>query len=62
MPRLCEFYPGICLKTEENAQKNLSQGKRNLSQGKKTSVRVQDTYYQNTRTLQNLHTLTHMPT
>jgi len=32
VPRLCEFYPGICLTTEEKAQKNLSQGKRNLSQ------------------------------
>jgi hypothetical protein len=29
---LCEFYPGICLITEEKAQKNLSQGKKNLSQ------------------------------
>ena len=25
-PRLCEFYPGICLTTEEKAWKNLSQG------------------------------------
>ena len=47
MPHLCEFYPGICLTTEEKAQKNLSQGKKNLSQVKKnlsqsrkTSVRV----------------------
>ena len=32
MPRLCEFYPGICLTTEEKARKNLSQGKKNLSQ------------------------------
>ena len=31
MPRLCEFYPGICLTTEEEAWKNLSQGKKNLS-------------------------------
>jgi hypothetical protein len=27
-PRLCEFYPGICLTTEEKVQKNLSQGKK----------------------------------
>jgi len=27
MPLLCGFYPGICLTTEENAWKNLSQGK-----------------------------------
>jgi hypothetical protein len=33
--RLCEFYPDICLTTEEKARKNLSQGKKNLSQFKK---------------------------
>jgi len=35
VPRLCEFYPGICLTTEEKTRKNLSQGKKDLSQGKK---------------------------
>jgi len=40
VPRLCEFYPGICLTIEEKARKNLSQGKKNLSQSTKTSVRV----------------------
>ena len=35
VPRLYEFYPGICLTTEEKAWKNLSQGKKNLSQVKK---------------------------
>jgi hypothetical protein len=25
VPRLCGFYPGICLTTEEKARKNLSQ-------------------------------------
>jgi hypothetical protein len=25
VPRRCEFYPGICLTTEEKARKNLSQ-------------------------------------
>ena len=35
MPRLCEFYPGICLTTEEKAWKNLRQGKKNLSQVKR---------------------------
>jgi len=35
VPRLCEFYPGICLTAEEKARKNLSQGKKNLSQVKK---------------------------
>ena len=32
VPRLCEFYPGICLTTEEKARKNLSQVKKNISQ------------------------------
>jgi hypothetical protein len=27
VPRLYEFYPGICLTAEEKAWKNLSQGK-----------------------------------
>jgi len=35
VPRLCEFYPGICLTTEEKARKNLSQVKKNLSQIRK---------------------------
>jgi hypothetical protein len=35
VPRLCEFYPGICLTTEEKARKNLSKGNKNLSQVKK---------------------------
>ena len=33
MPRLCEFYPGICLTTEEKARKNLSQGRKFLGWG-----------------------------
>jgi cytoplasmic iron level regulating protein YaaA (DUF328/UPF0246 family) len=40
VPRLCEFYPGICLPTEGKARKNLSQGKKNLSQGKKNLGQV----------------------
>ena len=66
VPRLCEFYPGICLTTEEKAWKNLSQVKKNLRLRKtpvrlrETSVRVQYTYYQNTHTLQKpSHTHTH---
>ena len=39
MFRLCEFYPGICLTTEEKARKNLSQGKKNG----KTSATVRKT-------------------
>ena len=68
VPRLCEFYPGVCLKTEEKARKNLSQNKVNLSHSTKTLVTVQYTYYQKhphitkpsqTHTLQNplIHTL-----
>jgi len=41
VPRLCEFYPGICLTTEEKARKTLSQGKKNFSQLRKTSVMVE---------------------
>jgi len=33
MPRLCEVYPGICLTSEEKAQKNLSQGSRRMPGG-----------------------------
>jgi len=55
VPRLCEFYPGICLTTEEKARINLSQGKKNLSQVKKNLS--QSTYIlpKNTHTLQNPH-------
>jgi hypothetical protein len=33
MPRLGEFYPGICLKTEEKARENLRLGSRRVSVG-----------------------------
>jgi hypothetical protein len=33
VPRLCGFYPGICLTTEENARKNISQGSRRAQLG-----------------------------
>jgi len=33
VPRLCELYTGICLTTEEKAQKNLSQGSRRMPDG-----------------------------
>ena len=75
LPRLCEFYPGICLTTEEKARKNLSQGKKNLSQVKKNLSQVkknlsQSTVYilpkhphftkpSQTHTLQNPHIHTH---
>ena len=42
VPRLCEFYPGICLTTEEKARKNLSQGKEKTPVSlRKTLVRVE---------------------
>jgi hypothetical protein len=64
VPFLCEFYPGICLTTEEKAYKNLGQGKKNLSQStayilpKHTHV----TKPSQTHTLQNPHTHTHTHT
>jgi len=33
VPRLCGFYPGICLTTEEKVRKNLSQGSRRVADG-----------------------------
>jgi len=33
VPHLCELYPGICLTTEEKAQKNLSQGSQRVPVG-----------------------------
>ena len=47
MPRLCGFYPGICLTTEEEARKNRSQGSQtvrtNLEQMFKRTATVVDT-------------------
>ena len=52
VPRLCEFYHGICLTTEEKARKNLSQGSRRvlvyILHITKTPTHA--------HTLQNLHT------
>jgi hypothetical protein len=71
VPRLYEFYPGICRTTEEKAWKNLSQGKKNLSQVKKnlnhstvyilSKTPTHYTILTNTHTLQNplIHTHTH---
>jgi len=33
MPHVCELYPGICLTTEEKAQKTLSLGSRRVPFG-----------------------------
>jgi len=40
VPRLCKLYPGICLKTEEKARKNLSQGSRKVPVGTIICVRM----------------------
>jgi len=62
VPRLYEFYPGICLTTEEKARKNLSQSKKNLSQVKKNLS--QSTLYilPKTPTHYKTHSYTHMCT
>jgi len=62
MTRLCEFYPGICLTTEEKARKNISQGKENLNQVKNNLSQSTVYIYQNTHTLQNPHKHTHYKT
>ena len=48
VPRLCEFYPGICLTTEEKARGNLSQSKKYLIQVKKNLSQVKKNLSQNT--------------
>jgi hypothetical protein len=35
VPRVCVFYPGICVTTEAKSRKNLNQGKKNLTEVKK---------------------------
>ena len=52
VPRLCEFYPGICLTIEEKARKNLSQGKKKHQLGQeKTSIRVRKNLTQGKKNL-----------
>ena len=62
----CEFYPGICLTTEEKARKNLSQVKKNLSQSTVYILPKHPhiTKPTQTRTLQNphIHARTHTHT
>ena len=70
--RLCEFYPGICLTTEEKARKNLSQGKTLQNPQKHTHYKtLKNTHItkpskthkvQNTHTLQNPQKHTHYKT
>ena len=59
VPRLCEFYPDICLTTEEKARKNLSQGSRRGL----VYILPKHTHYKThtyTHTLQNPHIHTHI--
>jgi len=63
VPRLCEFYPDICLTTEEKARKTLSQVKKNPSQSTVYILPKTHTHY---KTLTNTHITkpihTHPPT
>jgi hypothetical protein len=62
VPRLCEFYRGICLTTEEKHGKTTVRVRQTLVKLIKTSVRIECTYYQDTHTLQNRHNHTHYKT
>jgi hypothetical protein len=44
VPRLCEVYPGICLTTEEEAWKNLSQGSWRMPAGKEYNQLAKNIY------------------
>ena len=54
MPRLCKFYPGICLTTEEKARKKLSQGSQRV-----LVYILQKRTHTHTHTSQKPHTYTH---
>ena len=64
VPRLCGFYPGICLTTEEKAQKNLIQVSRRVPAGTvkihKHTIRMRIILF--TCTHQHTHTHTHTHT
>jgi len=51
VPRLCELHPGVCLTTEEKAQKNPSQGSRRVPAG---TMKTEYTE-QNIRNNKNVH-------
>jgi len=53
VPRLCEFYPGIFLTTEEKARKNLSQGSRRVLVYILHITKIPTHYKTHTHTLQN---------
>jgi len=53
LPRLCDFYPGICLKNEEKARKNLGQGSRRIPTHYKTYTHTHTSKQYQTTTLQS---------
>ena len=57
MPRLCEFYPGICLTTEEKARKTPSQSTVCILPKHPHITKPTHTY---AHTLQNPHIHTHI--
>ena len=64
VPHLCGFYPGICLTTEEKAQKTLSQGGRRVPAGMmrihKHTIRIHRHNNKNTQiTVLNRNTAVH---
>ena len=60
VPRLCKFYPGICLTTEEKARKNLSQGSRRvLVYILPKHTHITEPIHTHTHKLQNPHIHTH---
>ena len=65
MPGVYKFYPGICLPTEEKAQKNLSQGSRRVLVyilPKRTHYKIHTYTHTHITKPTHTHTLTHYKT
>jgi hypothetical protein len=70
VPHLCEFYPGICLATEEKARKNLGHSSRRVRSihstktptDYKTYTHARAPTYYKTHTYTTTHTYTHTHT
>ena len=50
VPRLCEYYPGICLTTEEKARENFSQGSRRVPVGTMKTEYTEQSVHNNKNT------------
>jgi hypothetical protein len=50
VPRLYELYPDICLRTEEKARKNLSQGSRRVAAGTMKTEYTEQSIHNNKNT------------